>query len=85
MPNMLNENDTVLYAVYMIKECNFTKNCVMRQIKKNEKTVNKVLWYRKLNGEKLSYKKIIPGMEIEVGIVYVCLKYILLLLVLVAL
>jgi len=67
MPNMQNENDTVLYAVYMIKESIFAKNCVLRQIKKNEKTVNFVSWYRKIGGEKLPYNKLIPGMEIEVS------------------
>lgn len=74
MPNMVNENDAALYAVYMIQEKRFTKSCVKRQIRKNERNVNGVLWYRHANGGHLSYKKINVGMVIEVYSGHICYR-----------
>jgi len=55
----------IVYAVYMIGETKFQKSCVMRQIVKNEKTVNGDLFYRKIGGDALAFKDLVPGMEID--------------------
>ena len=51
--------ESCLYAVYLLKGEILNSTCVMRQIRKNERTVNEELWYRKSKAEGLAYKVII--------------------------
>jgi hypothetical protein len=66
--HMMNENDTTLYACYLMKEEHLTKKCVMKEIKKNDYTVNKQLWYRTNEKKDLKYNDICEGQIIEVNI-----------------
>ena len=54
MENSRQEN--CLYAVYLLKGEVLNNTCVMRQIRKNERTVNEDLWYRKSKNERIAYK-----------------------------